>query len=218
MDRLTQSVSSRISRAIICLLLMYPSNLWSETTILALGDSVTQGYGLSNEDGFVQQLSEWMLRTGHSVRIINGGVSGDTTAGGLARLEWHLQENVEILIVALGSNDFLRGIDPNETNRNLDQILAISKERGLKVMLIGITAPSNFGPEYKEKFDKIFPVLASKYNTILIESFFSPILQRVDEGDSITIFLQPDMLHPNARGIGLIVEEIGPKLSKMILH
>ena len=130
-----------------------------EVSILALGDSLTQGYGLAQQDGFVPQLNKWLLEQGNDVSIINGGVSGDTSAGGLERVAWTLEEDVDILMVALGGNDLLRGIDPTSTRFYLDQILAIGTEKGLRLVLIGMSAPYNFGPDYKKNLMRSIPIL-----------------------------------------------------------
>ena len=208
--------SQKIGIAIFLLLLMFPARSFAQTKILVIGDSLTQGYGLSQNKGFVPQLSAWMSSNNRSVQIINGGVSGDTSAGGVARVKWSLEEDVDIMVVALGGNDFLRGIDPRETFSNLDKILAIGQSRGIKLMLVGVVAPNNFGLDYKTKFDQIFPLLAKKYNARLVASFMRPILERVGEGQNLQLFFQSDMLHPNAKGVALIVEEIGPELSQLI--
>ena len=188
----------------------------AETMILALGDSLIQGYGLRQKDGFVAQLSTWMDQNGERVRIINAGVSGDTSAGGLARVEWSLEENVDAMIIALGGNDFLRGIDPAETLKNLDAIIKVGRKKDIKIMIIGHKAPGNFGPEYKQDFDVIYPKLAAKYGLVLVVNFIGGMMDRVSAGESLHSFLQADMLHPNAKGVFEIVQVIGPEVQKLI--
>jgi acyl-CoA thioesterase-1 len=188
----------------------------ADTTILALGDSLTQGYGLRQKDGFVEQLSTWMGQNGDRIRIINAGVSGDTSAGGLARVEWSLEEDVDAMIVALGGNDFLRGIDPAETQKNLDGIIRIGLKNDIKILLIGYKALGNYGPNYKQDFDAIYPKLAEKYNLILVENFIGALLGKVDEGEQLQSFLQLDMLHPNAKGVLEIIQAMGPDVQKLI--
>ena len=188
----------------------------AETMILALGDSLIQGYGLRQKDGFVAQLSTWMDQNGERVRIINAGVSGDTSAGGLARVEWSLEENVDAMIIALGGNDFLRGIDPAETLKNLDAIIKVGRKKDIKIMIIGHKAPGNFGPEYKQDFDVIYPKLAAKYGLVLVVNFIGGMMDRVSAGESLHSFLQADMLHPNAKGVFEIVQAIGPEVQKLI--
>jgi len=121
----------------------------ADVHLLALGDSLTQGYGLIEQDGFVPQLRGWLTDQGHTVRVVNGGVSGDTTAGGLARVEWALTPEINGMIVALGGNDVLRGIDPDVVRANLDGILQIADSKGIEVLLVGMRAPGNFGTEYQ---------------------------------------------------------------------
>jgi acyl-CoA thioesterase-1 len=145
-----------------------------EITVVALGDSLTQGYGLVEEDGFVPQLQGWLQARGNDVVVENHGVSGDTTAGGLARIGWALGDHVDALIVALGGNDLLRGLPPEASRANLDGILAEAEARGLPVLLIGLEAPGNYGPEYKAAFDGMYPELATAYDALLVESFLGP--------------------------------------------
>tara|TARA_B100001093_G_C26390760_1_gene826978 strand:- start:10 stop:678 length:669 start_codon:yes stop_codon:yes gene_type:complete len=193
-----------------------PSFCLANTVILALGDSLTQGYGLREKDGFVAQLSTWMEKNGNGVRIINAGVSGDTSAGGLARVEWSLEEDVDAMIISLGGNDFLRGIDPAETHKNLDEIIRIGLKRDLKILLIGYKASGNYGPNYKQQFDGIYPKLAQNYGLFLVENFFGALLLKVDEGEKMQSFLQPDMIHPNVKGVLEIIKVIGPDVQKLI--
>jgi len=164
----------------------------------------------------VPQLNKWLLDQGNDVSIINGGVSGDTSAGGLERVAWALQEDVDILMVALGGNDLLRGIDPTSTRFYLDQILAIGTEKGLRLVLIGMSAPNNFGPDYKKEFDAIYPDLAAKYDATLVDRFMAPLLDKAAAGERLEPYLQQDMLHPNAQGVELIVQHVGPILQSVL--
>jgi len=184
-------------------------------TIAALGDSLTQGYGLPQDEGFVPELQAWLTEHGHAAAVQNAGVSGDTSAGGLSRLDWTLAGDVDALIVALGGNDVLRGLPPEETRANLDAIIARAKEQGLPVLLIGMPAPGNYGPDYKREFEAIFPALADKHDTLLVESFF----RGLEDGDLAAArarYMQPDGIHPNAKGVELIVEDLGPEVAKLI--
>ena len=215
--RLIKYTKKKMQYVVLCTLFLVPSSLFSQTTILMLGDSLTQGFGLSQHDGLVPQLSAWMSRnTDETIYIINGGVSGDTSAGGLSRLEWYLADDIDIMIVALGANDFLRGIDPGELRKNLDQILKIGFARGLKLMLVGFAAQNNFGQLYKTEFNQIFPTLAKKYETKLVANLMHPILERLQAGERPRLYLQSDMLHPNTKGVALIVEHLGSELIQMI--
>ena len=129
-------------------------------TIAAFGDSLTQGFGLVADEGFVPQLQRWLDEAGAEVTVINAGVSGDTTAGGLSRIEWTLTPDVDAIIVALGGNDLLRGVDPSSSRANLEGILQVATERDLEVLLVGMEAQSNFGAEFKLAFDAIYPELS----------------------------------------------------------
>lgn len=178
--------------------------------IVALGDSLTHGYGLPPADGFAPQLEAWLRANGApDATVINAGVSGDTTAGGLARLEWSLSDGADALIVELGGNDLLRGIDPATSRANLDAILTEARARRLPVLLSGMRAPGNYGPDYKQAFDAMYPELAAKHGALL-DPFF---LAGVTENRSLW---QDDGLHPNAAGVRVIVERIGPLVLKMI--
>ncbi len=172
--------------------------------IVALGDSLTHGYGLPPDDAFPAQLQRWLRANGApEAEVANAGVSGDTTAGGLARLDWSLAEGGDALIVALGGNDLLRGIDPAASRANLDAILREAGRRGLPVLLSGMRAPGNYGPDYKAAFDAMYPELAAAHDALL-DPFF---LEGVSEDRSLW---QADGLHPNAAGVAVIVERIGP--------
>jgi acyl-CoA thioesterase I len=186
----------------------------AEPRIAALGDSLTQGYGLPEAEGFVPQLEAWLRANGApEAEVINAGVSGDTTAGGLARVDWALDGDVDAVIVALGGNDLLRGIDPSTTRANLDGILAATEARDLPVLLAGLPAPGNYGPDYKAEFEAIFPDLAAEYGAILYPSFLAGIGERLDTAGPL---MQPDGIHPNAEGVAAIVEDIGPVVLELI--
>nr|WP_240611082.1 arylesterase [Oceaniglobus ichthyenteri] len=185
-------------------------------TIAALGDSLTQGYGLPQGDGFVPQLEAWIEAEGGDVTIVNAGVSGDTTAGGLARVDWTLTPEVDAMIVALGGNDLLRGIDPAASRANLDGILQKAQERDLPVLLVGMIAPGNYGPEFKAGFDAIYPDLAQTYGTLYAPSFLAALEAFEDRQATVRTYLQPDGIHPNAQGVQLIVEDLGPKVLELM--
>lgn len=186
-------------------------------TIAALGDSLTHGYGLPPDQGFVPQLQAWLRDQGLDVTVLNAGVSGDTTAGGLARLDWTLTPEVDALIVELGANDFLRGIDPATARANLDAILTRAGDAGLPVLLIGLPAPGNFGPDYKQQFDAIWPDLAAKHGTLLVTSFFRGLATPgADPAAERERVMQPDGTHPNAEGVARIVADIGPEVAALV--
>ncbi|CAD0184005.1 Esterase TesA precursor [Ruegeria sp. THAF57] len=188
----------------------------AETVVIAaLGDSLTQGYGLPEQDGFVPQLSSWLRDKGADVRLINAGVSGDTTAGGASRVDWTLTPDVDGMIVALGGNDLLRGIDPAVSRSNLEAILQATDAAMVEVLLVGMQAPGNYGAAYKSEFDAIYPDLAAQFQTGYAPDFFAGL---VAEGDpnAARAYLQPDGIHPNAKGVSLIVEAIGPSVLDLV--
>lgn len=183
-----------------------------QVALVAFGDSLTQGYGLLEQDGFVPQMRAWLKTRGADVRLVNAGVSGDTTAGGAARIEWTLTDDIEGIAVALGGNDLLRGLPPEQARANLEVILQAAAKRNLPVLLIGMSAPGNYGADYKTAFDAIYPELSAKYGTLFAESFFLGL----QEGDapldpaSVQSLMQADGIHPNAKGVARIVEGLGP--------
>lgn len=181
----------------------------AETVIAALGDSLTQGYGLPRGEGFVPQLEEWLIEQGADVRVLNAGVSGDTTAGGLSRAEWTLTDEVDAMIVALGGNDMLRGLDPGAARSNLEGILQAASAAEVEVLLVGLSAPGNYGADFKQAFDAIYPDLATEHGTMLFPDMFSALRTR-DADVALARYMQPDGIHPNADGVALIVEAIGP--------
>ncbi|MEL7097265.1 MAG: arylesterase [Pseudomonadota bacterium] len=183
--------------------------------IAALGDSLTQGFGLPQEQGFVPQLQRWLDANGAEATVINAGVSGDTTAGGLSRVAWTLTPEVDAMIVALGGNDLLRGIDPAASRANLDGIMQAAEAAGVEVLLVGMQAPGNYGPDYKEAFDQIYPDLAEAYGAQLMESFFAGLGDTSDPA-ALRDFVQADGIHPNAEGVVRIVEGFGPQVLDLI--
>lgn len=188
--------------------------------VVALGDSLTSGFGLEDQsDGLVPQLEAWLKAKGADVMVQNAGVSGDTTAGGLARLDWALGPEADALIVALGGNDLLRGLDPAEAKRNLEAILKEAATRKLPVLLVGLQAPGNFGPDYKTAFDGMYGDLASTYGAVLAEDFFAGLREAgADPSDpaAMAAFLQADGIHPNPDGVRVIVAGLGPKVLDLL--
>ena len=139
-----------------------------------LGDSLTQGYGLTEKNGLVPALQRWLSINNVEVLLINGGVSGNTTLGGAEQLDWLLSPDINGVVVALGGNDLLRGFDPEFTKNNLEKIFRNLKSNGITSTLVGTISPLNYGPQFKREFDEIYPTLAKKYNLYYIDSFFSP--------------------------------------------
>ncbi len=185
-------------------------------TIVALGDSLTQGYGLPPADGFVPQMAAWLDANGADVELRNAGVSGDTTAGGLARVDWTLDDGVDGMIVALGGNDLLRGINPAASRANLEGILDVADARGLPVLLVGMEAPSNYGAEFKMEFDAIYPDLAEDFGVLYYPNFLAGIAALPDRALAVEAYLQPDRIHPNAEGVALLVEAMGPSVLDLV--
>ncbi len=187
-----------------------------QRTIAALGDSLTQGYGLVQQDGFVPQLQGWLTENGADVVVINAGVSGDTTAGGAARVAWTLTPEVDGMIVALGGNDLLRGIAPEVSLSNLDKILATASQANVDVLLVGMKAPGNYGPEYKAAFDAIYPELAEQYGALYEASFFSGIAGETGDPAEMQHYMQEDGIHPSSEGVQRIVQVIGPRVLDLL--
>lgn len=191
--------------------------LAQEIEIAALGDSLTQGYGLVPEDGLVPQLQRWLDANGaEDVVLVNAGVSGDTTAGGLARIGWTLGPDTDGLIVALGANDMLRGIDPAVARANLAGILDAALEAGLPVLLVGMESAGNFGPDYKAAFDGMYPDLAERYGALLYPSLLRPVAATEDgTGPLDPALMQADGIHPNRAGVARIAAALGPSVAAL---
>jgi acyl-CoA thioesterase-1 len=209
-----------IRNAAFALFALSSSVLAEPVTIVALGDSLTAGYGLADQSqGLVPQLEGWLKAKGHDVVVQNAGVSGDTTAGGLARVGWALGPEADAMIVTLGGNDLLRGIDPAASRASLEGILKEAEARGLPVLLVAMKAPGNFGPEYKESFDGMYGAVAKAYGAVLAEDFFAGLRAAgADPSDpaSMAAYMQADGIHPNPEGVKLIVEGLGPKVEELL--
>ena len=196
--------------AVICAAFFAVSPAWGETVKLAaFGDSLTAGYGLPAEEGFAPQLQSWLTEHGADVEVLNSGVSGETTAGGLARIEWSLTDDIDAVIVELGANDLLRGLPPEAARENLTGILEAISERDLPVLLAGMPAPANYGADYKVAFDAIYPDLAAEFGAILYPNFLAGIGEAGDLSE-VANLMQPDGLHPNKDGVAKVVAHIGP--------
>lgn len=180
-----------------------------ETLLVAYGDSLSAGFGLEAENAFPARLEAALRERGHNVRVTGASVSGDTTAAGLARLEWSLPDDADGAILELGANDALRGIDPGEAKDNLDAIISKLKAEGVEVLLAGMMAPRNLGPEYTEKFDAMYPELAERHDVLLYPFFLDGVA-----GNSA--LNQGDGMHPNAKGAAVIVDNILPYVEKLL--
>jgi acyl-CoA thioesterase-1 len=178
--------------------------------ILAFGDSLTAGYGLADlSDSFPEQLERALKAKGHNVDIIQGGISGDTTTGGLNRIEWSLADKPDAVIVELGGNDGLRAVDPAVTEKSLDGLIARIRKDNTPVLLAGMLAPPNLGRDYADRFGSLFERVAKKHNVLFYPFFLEGVA-----GDMK--LNQPDRIHPNPQGVKVIVEKILPSVEKLI--
>ncbi|TGV09200.1 arylesterase [Mesorhizobium sp. M8A.F.Ca.ET.173.01.1.1] len=177
--------------------------------IVGFGDSLMAGFGLGPGQGFTDKLQAALRARGHNVTVADAGVSGDTSSGGLARLDWSVPDGTQLVILELGANDMLRGVSPDITRKNLDAMLGKLKERKIAVLLAGMRAAPNLGADYQNAFDAIFPDLAGKYAVPLYPFFLDGVAGQP------TLQLE-DGLHPNAGGVDLMVERILPTVEKAI--
>ncbi len=189
--------------------MMKPSFAAQRPVLMVLGDSLVAGHGLPQGGAFPDILGKMLQNDGFDVRVINAGVSGDTTAGGLARLDWSLADNPDAAIIVLGGNDLLRGLDPSASFANLDEIIERLKARNIAVLLAGMQAPRNFGADYADEFDAIYYRLVKRHNVLFYPFFLDGVA------------LQPmmnlaDGMHPNEAGISHIVIKILPQVKRLL--
>jgi acyl-CoA thioesterase I len=178
-------------------------------TIVGFGDSLMAGFGLGPDEGFTRKLEAALRAKGHDVTVANAGVSGDTSSGGLSRLDWSVPDGTQLVILELGANDMLRGVSPDITQKNLDAMLAKLKQRNIAVLLAGMRAVPNLGADYQNGFDAIFPKLAEKHGVPLYPFFLDGVAGE-------PAMQLEDGLHPNAKGIDRMVERILPDVEKAI--
>lgn len=202
-----------LRNCLVAALLVISSASWADTTrplrIVVLGDSLVAGFNISQRDAFPAQLERALKAKGHAVEVINAGVSGDTTAAGLDRLQWAVPEKTDAVILELGANDALRGLSPAQAKSNLDKIVNALKAGGSEVLLAGMVAPRNLGPEYVQAFDTMYPDLAKTYDLLLYPFFL--------EGIALDGKLNlPDGLHPNPKGVAEITRRILPTVEQLI--
>ena len=205
-------LTSRIAALLLCLTLAVapaqpPAEAAAPIRILAFGDSLTAGYGLPEAETLTVRLADALNKMGRPATVINGGVSGDTTADGLTRLDWALADKPQIMILALGGNDMLRGLDPRTTRANLDTIIQKTKAEGVEVVLAGMLAPPNLGSEYKAAFDAIYPDLAKAHNLLLMQFLLQDVAQ-------ISDLNQGDGIHPNGDGVAVMVRNLLPYVTQ----
>jgi acyl-CoA thioesterase-1 len=198
----------RMLSMIVLLVLAGASAHAAPIKILALGTSLTQGYGVPPGLDFTAVLEARLKASGIDAKVINAGVSGDTSAGGLARLDWSLADHPDAAIIELGSNDALRGQAPAQTLKNLTAILTRLQAAHIPVLLTGMMAPRNLGPEYAREFDPIYPKLAKEFGTL----YYSFLLDGVALNPKLN---QADGIHPNPAGVKIIVERILPLVKRL---
>jgi len=177
--------------------------------IVGFGDSLMAGYGLDAGQGFPEKLQKALRDKGHDVVIANAGVSGDTTSGGLSRLDWSVPDGTQLVILELGANDMLRGIGPDVTEKNLDAMISRLKERKIAVLIAGMRAAPNLGPDYQKAFDAIYPRLAEKYGVPLYPFFLDGVAAN-------PAYQLEDGMHPNAEGVDRMVERVLPVVEKLL--
>jgi len=191
-------------------LMMNTATAQDRPRLVVLGDSLTAGYGLPQEQAFPVRLAAWLKENGVEAQVINAGVSGDTSAGGLARLDWAVgTPPATHAIVALGANDGLRGLPPAALEQNIERIVERLKARNVKVLLAGMYAPRNYGRDYAAEFDAVFAKVASRHGVPLYPFF----LEGVAAEPSLN---QGDGIHPNARGVEVMVSRIGPHVRRLL--
>lgn len=181
----------------------------AQQKLMVYGDSLVAGYGLDAGLGFPEQLQSALTASGRDIRVLNAGVSGDTTAGGLARLDWALADRPDAVIIVLGGNDLLRGLNPEQTRANLQAMLSRLRTDGIAVLLCGMLAPVNLGPDYRQQFDSLYPDLATEFGIDLYPFFLDGVALDPDLN-------LPDGLHPNPQGVAIITTRILPYVVRLL--
>jgi len=195
--------------ALVTICCLAPAVAAEPVKIVALGDSLTAGFNLPADAVFPARLAAALKAKGIAATVANAGVSGDTTTGGLARLDWALGDKPDLVILALGANDALRGTDPATVRANLEAMIRKITASGAKLLLLGMQAPSNWGKAYEQAFDRIYSDLAKAHNLPLYPFFLEGVAMNPDLN-------QPDGLHPNAKGVGVLVDRIAPLVAKLV--
>jgi len=197
----------RIAALMIFLGALAPAYAAEPVRILAFGDSLTAGLGLAEQDTLPTRLADALNKMGRPVIMINGGVSGDTTADGVSRLDWALADKPQIMILAFGANDMLRGLDPKTTRANLEAIIRKAQAAHVEIVLAGMLSPPNLGAEYKAAFDAIYPELAKAHNLLFMPFLLQDVVQDSDLN-------QADGIHPNGNGVAIIVRNLLPYVTQ----
>lgn len=208
-------ITQRVFKRVACLAILF-SILSADTlhgepppVILAFGDSLTAGFGVAEKESYPSRLREILKRRGHPHQVINAGVSGDTTAGGLRRIGWLLQQNPEIVILELGANDGLRGLPLSEMYTNLERIIRICQDAGAKVLLTGMKIPPNYGEQYTREFEETFHHLAKRYQLNFVPFFLEGVAAKRE-------YTQADGLHPLGPGYQVVAETVWRALEPML--
>ena len=187
----------------------YPCLAFGDPVILAFGDSLTAGFGVPEKDSYPARIQEILKKNGFPHKVVNAGVSGDTTAGGLRRISWLMQHEPQIVILALGANDGLRGLPVSEMRSNLGKIIQRCREGNAKVLLVGMKMPPNYGKEYTEEFNAVYPLLAKKYDTPLIPFLLEGIAAKKE-------YTRPDGIHPLAEGYEIVAATVWKHLQLLL--
>jgi len=207
---------SRVSSLAKILLILTVATLGSRDVaaaelfrIVGFGDSLMAGYQLNTGEGFPERLQAKLEQLGYDISVTNAGVSGDTTSGGLSRLDWSVPDGTDLVILELGANDMLRGLMPEVTEQNLEKMILRLKERGIEILLVGMYAAPNLGADYIRRFDSIYPRLAEKHGLPLVPFFLDGVVTNAN-------LLLSDGMHPNAEGVDRIVENVLPVLEPLV--
>jgi len=209
MDRFLLGIITMVGLVFAMGMQPVPAEEASEPVIVVLGDSLAAGLGLPQEQSFPAQLERALRAKGHNVKIANAGVSGDTAANGLERLDWAVSPEADAVIVELGANDALQGMPPEATRQALEEIIKRLQAKNLPILLAGMEAPRNLGQDYVEDFKEVYLDLTSRYDVVFYPFFLEGIATN-------TSLFQPDGLHPNAQGVAKIVEGMLPKVEELL--
>lgn len=195
--------------ALVTLLAVFDATAYAGTTVVCLGDSLTEGYGVAPEDSYPSLLQRHFDAEGLEVNVVNAGVSGATSASAVSRLRWQLRGEPDIVVVALGANDGLRGVEPASTRKNLQSLIGVAREAGVRVVLAGMKLPPNYGPDYLREFERIFPELAKENDLPLIPF----LLEGVAADPALNL---ADGIHPNAEGYRVVVQNVLSTLAPLV--
>jgi acyl-CoA thioesterase-1 len=190
--------------------LLITTNLFG-TTILFLGDSLSEGQGVNEEQAFPRVVESLLIAKKYNVTVINGGISGATSASGIGRLKWHLKKKCDLLILELGANDGLRGLKIEDTKKNIKEIIVFAKSKKVKVLMLGLLMPPNYGKKYTTDFEKMYQSLSSEESVPLLPFFLKKVA-------GIPKFNQADGIHPNAKGHEMIASEVSAFIEKHLTH